>query len=158
MANDIDEYSKVSESPISTVMNGNGIATPPSVIIPSSISVANAVSKIDASVAAQTAQNHYTVVKKVRNTSMNAPHMENGDTTPPSSLPMLTTTSATMLPVPMNGTSNAINTHISDHNHHHNHNHNHNIHHLHHHQPNYSGSLAIFCLFFFHFMSKPQPP
>lgn len=157
MANDIDEYSKVSETSISTIMNGNGIETPPSVVIPSSISVANAVSKIDASVAAQNAQNHYTtVVKKVRNTSMNAshaPHMENGNISPPLSMSTLTTTSAAMLPVPMNGTSNAINTHISNHNHHHNHNHNHNLHHLHHHQSNYSGSPDIFFLFclFVHF-------
>lgn len=70
MANDLDELSiKITESSGSSMQstNGNGINTTNgniNVIIPSSISVANAVSKLDA--AAQNAQNHYTVVKKQR--------------------------------------------------------------------------------------------
>lgn len=150
MATDIDElsYSQLSEPSITTVINGHGMDDATSVIIPSSISVANAVSKIDANVAAQNAHNHYTVVKKVRNampTNAMGQHAENGNTmmtmttmamagataTPPM-LNTSTTTSGptTVTPVPINGVSNA---------HTNNHHHNHNNHHLHNHQSNYSG-------------------
>lgn len=69
MANDIDELSiRVTESSASSTqnINGNSINTTNgniNVIIPTTISVANAVSKIDA---AQNPQNTYTVVKKQR--------------------------------------------------------------------------------------------
>lgn len=156
MATDIDElsHSKISETSISTMINGNGMATNvPNVVIPSSISVANAVSKIDANVAAQNAHNHYTtVVKKVRNTPVNnhttGMHTENGNTTTMTTIPstataamMASTVATQMAPVPMNGTSNTLNAHIN------NHHHNHNNHHIHRHPSNYTGLID----FFFHF-------
>lgn len=139
MATDIDElsHSKLSEPSITTVINGNGMDNATNVIIPSSISVARAVSKIDANVAAQNAHNHYTVVKKVRN-SMSANAMdqyaENGNAAAPTptTTPITPGTGAVTAasPVPINGLSNA---HIN------NHHHNHNNHHMHNHQSNYSG-------------------
>lgn len=75
MANDIDETAnKMNESTGSIKQNGNtnGMVGNLNIIIPSSISVASAVSKIDANAAAQNAQNLYTTVRKVRNSNSNA--------------------------------------------------------------------------------------
>lgn len=145
MATDIDQTSnnKITESSTLTAQNLNAnINGNLNIIIPSSISVASAVSKIDASVAAQNAQNHYTtVVKKIRNPNTNT---MTTTTTTSTSTHSNSENGNSSIPLTINGTGdssipNSVNNRMNNH---HPHQHHH-YHHLHHNQLNYPGNIIF---------------